>query len=349
MQTTHRLYQGDARELEAVDDASVDLVVTSPPYPMVEMWDESFTQQVPAVGDAIAAGDGRRAFELMHGVLDDAWDELERVVTDGGLVCINVGDATRSVDGDFRIYSNHARILTALQERGFVPLPGLLWRKPTNAATKFMGSGMVPPNAYPTLEHEHVLVCRNGSSSRSFPAGDTRRYESAYFWEERNTWFSDLWTEVMGADQTLSAATRERSGAFPLEIPYRLINMFSIYGDTVLDPFCGTGTTALGAMLAGRHSIGIDTDPVLLDAFGERLNDIEDRSESLVAERLEDHRSFVADHRASGGSFEYRCEHHDVPVKTRQERDMQLRIVDSVEPTDVGYTVSHVPYQSSDS
>lgn len=342
MRTTHRLVHGDARDLASVEDDSIDLVVTSPPYPMVSMWDETFAEMDPAVAEALDGGAGAAAFDRMHAQLDDAWAQLARVVVDGGIVCVNIGDATRSLDGSFRVYANHARVVDRLEGHGFSPLPGLIWRKPTNAATKFMGSGMLPPNAYPTLEHEHILICRMGSTQRSFPPGDDDRYASAYFWEERNDWFSDVWTDVTGVDQTLGAdAPRERSGAFPVTIPYRLISMFSVYGDTVLDPFAGTGTTTLAAMLAARSSVSVETEPRLLDTFPSRLESIEERSAALVRSRLSSHRRFVETHRAAGGDFGYTASRYDVPVKTRQERLIALRAVDEVEADGETYEVTH--------
>jgi DNA modification methylase len=84
METSHRLVTGDARSLSTVDDDAVELVVTSPPYPMIEMWDDLFTELDPGIGPLLADGDGRAAFERMHDVLDDVWDELQRVLVDGG-------------------------------------------------------------------------------------------------------------------------------------------------------------------------------------------------------------------------------------------------------------------------
>ena len=350
METTHRVFVGDSRQLEAIDDASVELVVTSPPYPMIEMWDDLFAELDPAVGDALESGDGRAAFEAMHAQLDRVWDELERVLVDGGIACINVGDATRSVDGSFRVYPNHARVLEAFQSRGFDPLPDVLWRKPANSAAKFMGSGMIPPNAYVTLEHEYVLVFRKGSESRSFEPGADRRYEAAYFWEERNRWFSDVWTEVRGELQSLESTDeelRDRSAAYPLEIPYRLICMYSTYGDTVLDPFWGTGTTTLAAMCAGRHSVGSERETAFPEAFDDDVGDVASLSRSIARERLERHREFVRQRRADGAGFEYEATHYDTPVVTKMERDVRLREVAGIDPletdADYGYRVAHRP------
>ncbi len=341
MRTEHALHAGDARDLALADD-SVELVVTSPPYPMIEMWDETFASLDPGIDEALEAGDDDRAFESMHRVLDEVWDELDRVLCDGGIACINVGDATRTVEHTFQTYPNHVRVTGAFRDRGFVSLPGILWRKPTNSAAKFMGSGMVPTNAYPTLEHEHVLVFRKGGP-RSFEPHSEQRYESAYFWEERNRWFSDLWSDIRGTDQRLDAEIRERSGAYPFELPYRLINMFSIRGDTVCDPFWGTGTTTLAAMVAGRDSVGYELDSGLIEAFSERLNDLPAFSERIAETRLADHEAFVE--RVGPEELSYEAEHYDVPVRTKQERRIRLYAVESVEPTDAGYAVEHRPFE----
>jgi DNA modification methylase len=240
-----------------------------------------------------------------------------------------VGDATRTVGGTFQQYPNHVEITRRLRGHGLSALPDIVWRKPTNSAAKFMGSGMLPPNAYPTLEHEHLLVFRNGDT-RSFPPGDDARYGSAYFWEERNEWFSDLW-EITGTRQSLPGQVRARSGAFPLDLPLRLVLMFSVYGDTVLDPFWGTGTTSMAALAAGRRSVGVEREPDLVRAFEERVGEAPRISEALATERLDRHREFVAERQAAGEEPGYEAEHYEFPVVTKQERSIQLRVVGSVE------------------
>ncbi len=348
LETTHRVHAADARNLDEVADDSVDLVVTSPPYPMVEMWDDLFTNLDPAIGEFLDAGKEEAAFEAMHGVLDSVWNELERVVTPGGIVCLNVGDATRTLDGQFRVFPNHARLIEAMEQRGFHPLPDVLWHKPTNSAAKFMGSGMVPPSAYVTLEHEYILVFRNGTR-RSFEPGADCRYEAAYFWEERNRWFTDVWTDVRGRLQTLSDDDlRERAGAYPFEIPYRLCNMYSVYGDTVLDPFWGTGTTTLAAMVAGRDSVGYELDEQFVAHFEGRLPDLADISESVITSRLEAHREFVRERTENGNSLDYDAEHYDFPVVTSQERNIRLYEVTGVESESTTGGPYHVQYRATE-
>jgi len=344
METTHRVVVGDSRDLALPDD-SVDLVVTSPPYPMIEMWDDAFRSMSDDAAAALSAGDGERAFEAMHTVLDDVWAELKRVLCPGGIACVNVGDATRTLDDRFRVYPNHARVLSAFEALGFDPLPDILWRKPANSAAKFMGSGMVPPNAYVTLEHEYVLVFRNGERRAFEPRAD-RRYEAAYFWEERNRWFSDVWTDVQGTGQGLDDDdTRERSAAFPFAVPYRLVNMYSVYGDTVLDPFWGTGTTSLAAMVGARNSVGVERDADVVAGFEERVTEVPALSERVGRERLADHDSFVREVREEGDSLGYEAEHYDVPVRTKQERGIRLYAVDDLTETAEGYRATHRPVE----
>ena len=347
LSTTHRIYAGDARELGEVGKHSGDLGVPSPPYPMIEMWDELFTELSPAVGEHLAANDGAAAFDAMHGVLEAVWDELARVVSPGGIVCINVGDATRTVGGQFRVYPNHARITEAFEGRGFDPLPDILWHKPANSAAKFMGSGMLPPSAYVTLEHEYILVFRK-EPRREFEPGADRRYEAAYFWEERNRWFTDLWTDIRGRLQDLpDDELRDRAAAFPFEIPYRLCSMYSVYGDTVLDPFWGTGTTTLAAMAAGRNSIGYERERSFLDHFEEQVPDIPEISRSVAERRIDNHRQFIDEQTEEGTTPDYEAEHYEFPVMTSQEQRIRLYVVDSVSDRQDGYELTYVPAEET--
>jgi site-specific DNA-methyltransferase (cytosine-N4-specific) len=339
MNTTHAVHAGDARDLPLPDDA-VDLVVTSPPYPMVELWDEAFTATAPGVESALDEGDGAAAFAAMHDALDEAWAEVARVLAPGGVACVVVGDAARTLDR-FRLYRNRDRVGAAFESLGFDPLPDVVWRKPANSAAKFMGSGMVPPNAYVTLEHESILIFRNGAR-RSFDPGADRRYEAAYFWEERNRWFSDVWTDVRGVTQETSEGPRDRTAAYPFAVPYRLVNMYSVYGDSVLDPFWGTGTTTLAAMVAGRSSAGVERHADLVDAFADRAAEAPRLSREVTATRLADHADFVADEDADHG---YESVHYDVPVRTKQERRLRLYEVAEVRETGEGYAATHAPVE----
>ena len=316
---------------------------------MIEMWDELFSELDSEIAAALEAGEGQAAFARMHEELEKVWTEVSRVLVDGGIACINVGDATRKVDGSFRVFQNHSRIIDAFEDLGFEPLPELLWRKPVNSGAKFMGSGMLPPNAYVTLEHEYILVFRNGKDSRAFEPGSERRYSSAYFWEERNQWFSDVWMEIKGEFQALERSeARERSAAYPFEIPYRLISMYSVYGDTVLDPFWGTGTTSCAAMVAGRNSVGYELDAEFVQLFEQRVEAVPEYSREVVEQRLDDHKEFVEERLSEGKDFKYRADNYDFPVTTKQEKPIRFYTVSDIRETKEGYEASHTPVEETD-
>ena len=338
MKTEHRILIGDARDLGEVADASVHAVVTSPPYPMIQMWDGLFCALNPAIEPALEA-DSMLAFELMHRELDRVWRECARVLVPGGLMCVNVGDATRTIGGQFRLFSNHTRITSAFGQLDFTPLPDVLWRKQTNAPNKFMGSGMLPAGAYVTYEHEYVLIARKGKL-RTFRSDAEKRIrrQSAFFWEERNVWFSDVWTDLKGVSQELiDRATRDRSGAFPFELPYRLIQMHSVYGDTILDPFLGTGTTMLAGLTCARSTVGFEIDPDLRDVISLSTRSIVEDGNARIDERLSAHREFVRRREEAGRASRHRNEEYGFAVVTGQERNLVLLRPVGVEETSSGH------------
>lgn len=327
MPTSHRMIFSNASRLQDIDDESLDLVVTSPPYPMIAMWDEIMAEQNPAIRHSLETGDGAGAFELMHLELDKVWRETIRVIKPGGMICINIGDAARTIKGDFTLYNNHSRIVQYFCGAGMTNLPNIVWRKATNAPNKFMGSGMLPAGAYVTLEHEYILLFRKGGKREYTPEKAAIRKKSAYFWEERNAWFSDLWTLTGTSQPMKNYGTRLRNGAYPFEIPYRLINMFSIKYDVVLDPFAGTGTTMLAAMAAERNSLNIEIDPLMKSHILDRVNKKAVAAlNNRIRERLNAHSQFVQRRKAEKGSgyFKYINDCHRFPVMTSQETALQL-------------------------
>ena len=326
MKTIHKIFFQDARDLKEIPSESVDLVVTSPPYPMIDMWDDMFSNQNIEIERALAGGDGRQAYELMHKILDSVWDELFRVLKEGRFACINIGDATRKIEGDFCLYPNHARILNYLLSIGFSALPDILWRKQTNAPNKFMGSGMLPAGAYVTLEHEYILIVRKGSK-REFKTDEEKknRRESALFWEERNSWYSDIWTDIKGTEQKLlNTTSRLRSAAFPFNLAYRLISMYSVKGDVVLDPFLGTGTTIAAAMTSERNSIGAEIDKSFQQAICPIAHHIVDFSNDYLHDRLLRHFEFVNKWIQNSKPLKYTSKHYGFPVVTSQEQFILL-------------------------
>ena len=336
MRTDHRIVYGDSNRMDRVESKSVDLVVTSPPYPMIEMWDNMFSLQDASVAKALKKGAGADAFERMHRVLDRVWGEVYRVLKPGGFACINIGDATRTINGNFVLYTNHSRILQCTLALGFTALPCVLWRKQTNAPNKFMGSGMLPAGAYVTLEHEYVLVLRKGPK-RVFGKENQKmmRRESAFFWEERNAWFSDVWFDIKGTPQGLNDKdARKRSAAFPFELVYRLINMYAAKNDTVLDPFLGTGTTTFAAMASGRNSIGYDIDSTLENTILKGKGAVVETAKRVYHRRLRQHIAFVVQRLNTKGGLKYDNMHYGFPVITNQEK--MLLFNDPINVTDKG-------------
>ncbi|MCK5782980.1 MAG: site-specific DNA-methyltransferase [Desulfobacterales bacterium] len=335
MKTTHTVKFENSTNMGAVPSESVNLVVTSPPYPMIEMWDDIFSRQSFAVKEALKKQDGPKAFELMNKVLDPVWDEVFRILKPGGFACINIGDATRTVNGNFMLYPNHSRILTHMLKLGFTSLPVILWRKQTNAPNKFMGSGMLPAGAYVTLEHEYILILRKGAK-RIFTSEKEKqnRRLSAIFWEERNNWFSDVWMDLKGTVQKLTDKTvRKRSGAFPFELPYRLINMYSAKGDTVVDPFFGIGTTMIAAMAACRNSIGFEIDAGFRDTIFSRAETALEFSNAQIKNRMNRHFEFIEERLRKNGGFKHENIHYKFPVITNQEKELLMNQLISVKKT----------------
>ncbi len=331
IQTFHRLLRADSRDLSAIPRESIDLVVTSPPYPMIRMWDALFARLNPEVDLALERQDGPVAFELMHAELEKVWGQLWRALKPGAWVCLNVGDATRRIGGNFRLYANQARITQSFQRQGFQSFPMILWRKQTNAPNKFLGSGVLPAGAYVTLEHEYILIFRKGAK-RQFEAGEQveNRRRSALFWEERNRWFSDLW-DFKGARQSLNqAGARQRSAAFPFELAYRLIHMYSVRGDQVLDPFLGTGTTMFASMAACRNCIGVEIDAGLSTLVDQECERVLQLARERAGRRLAEHREFMAEYEAAGGTAKHCHRRYGVSVVTAQETDLILDLVRSV-------------------
>ena len=280
MLSHHKIIIGNSQQMPELADGSIQLMVTSPPYPMIKMWDSLYIKADPKIAELWhkLEADGteetvRRIYDAMHDHLAKVWRETYRILVDGGIACINVGDATRTLNGKFQLFPNHARIMEICEKIGFTTLPYILWKKPTTKPKykgkgAFLGSGFLPPNAYVTLDCEFILIFRKGNLRR-FQPKDPQRYDSAFTKPQRDEWFSQIWT-LKGTRQTTSELER-RTAAFPDEIADRLIKMFSVKGDTVLDPFLGSGTTAKVALKNERNSIGYEADKNLLKLIGRKI------------------------------------------------------------------------------
>ncbi|MEM2004435.1 MAG: DNA methyltransferase, partial [Nitrososphaerota archaeon] len=218
---------GDSRTLKELDDKSVHLMVTSPPYPMIEIWDSQFRTLDKRIDELWIKMEeckddqeklyfAEKIYDLMHENLASTWKEVYRVLVEGGIACINIGDATRSIGNIFKLFPNHARTIELCERIGFTTLPYILWKKPTTKPKykgkgAFLGSGFLPPNAYVTLDCEYILIFRKGKL-REFEPNDPLRYASKYTKEERDSWFTQIW-DIPGAKQELSEVER-RAAAF---------------------------------------------------------------------------------------------------------------------------------------
>ncbi|MEM2130349.1 MAG: site-specific DNA-methyltransferase [Candidatus Bathyarchaeia archaeon] len=285
LKTEHKIIIGNSERMSELEDKSVHLMVTSPPYPMIEIWDDLFARLDAKIAErwrdlkAESAEENKERivveiYGLMHENLAKVWKEVYRVLVDGGIACINIGDATRTVNSRFRLFPNHSKVIEHCEKIGFSALPHLLWKKPTTKPKykgkgAFLGSGFLPPNAYVTLDCEYILIFRKGGL-RKFDRHDPRRYQSAFTKEERDFWFTQIW-DIVGTKQTESEIER-RIAAFPEEVVYRLIRMFSIKGDVVLDPFLGSGTTTKVAIDCERNSVGYEVDEALLPLIKRKIN-----------------------------------------------------------------------------
>ena len=256
--TRHRLIQGDARDLSFLPDASIHLVVTSPPYWTLKRYNEH-PDQLGHVKD----------YEEFLGELEKVWRECFRVLVPGGrLVCV-VGDVclSRRAFGRHVVVPLHADIAVMCRKIGFDNLNPIIWHKIANASfevengSKFLGKPY-EPNAIIKNDIEFILMQRKPGGYRR--PTQYQRDKSRMSKEEFDAWFRQFWN-IPGE------STRKHPAPFPFELAYRLVRMFSFVEDTVLDPFCGTGTTMLAAMKTGRNSIGIEIDPHYIDITERRL------------------------------------------------------------------------------
>lgn len=257
--TTHRLVHADARDLSFIADESVHLAVTSPPYWTLKRYEEH-PDQLGHVAD----------YEAFLECLKLVWKECYRVLVPGGrLVCV-VGDVclSRRAFGRHVVVPLHADICVICRRIGFDNLNPIIWHKIANAkyevqnGTKFLGKPY-EPNAIIKNDIEFILMQRKPGGYRQ-PTPQQRKL-SLLSKKEYGEWFVQFW-------RITGASTKEHPAPFPLELAYRLIRMFSFVGDTVLDPFLGSGTTMLAAMKGDRNSIGIEIEPAYLRIARRRIS-----------------------------------------------------------------------------
>ena len=258
MSTRHLLVFGDSRRLALLPNASIDLIVTSPPY-----W------QLKDYGNENQLG-FNDTYEDYINNLNIVWAECFRVLKEGCRLCINIGDqfARSAYYGRYKVIPIHSEVIRFCESVGFDYMGDIIWQKPTNMHTsggqKVMGSYPYPRNGIIKIDFEHILLFKKQGTPPAVT--NSQRNASKLSQEEWNEYFRSHWT--------FSGARQDRHMAvFPEELPKRLIRMFSFAGDTILDPFMGSGTTALAAARCGRNSIGYEINKDYYVFYKEKVVD----------------------------------------------------------------------------
>ncbi len=258
--TRHDLRLGDSRSLQA---EGVHLVLTSPPYWTLKEYRKS-EGQLGFVAD----------YEVFLGELDKVWERCHKALVPGGrLICV-VGDvclSRRNNAGRHMVMPLHSSIQEHCRQIGYDNLAPIIWHKIANAKLESEGNGSsfmgkpYEPNAVIKNDIEFILMQRKPGGYRA-PSVATRVL-SVIPEDLHREWFQQIWTGLPGA------STRNHPAPYPVELAERLIRMFSFVGDTVLDPFMGTGTTNIAASMWGRNSIGVEVDPHYFEFARKRLED----------------------------------------------------------------------------
>jgi len=276
VKTTHKIIFGDARNMDLIDDESIDLIVTSPPY-----W------QLKDYGDKRQIG-YYDSYEYYINNLNIVWQEAFRVLKSGCRMCINIGDQfARSVYyGRYKVIPIRTEIIKFCEILGLDYMGAIIWQKVTTTNTSggavIMGSYPFPRNGILKLDYEFILLFKKKGKSRR--ASNERKEMSRLSPDEWNTFFSGHW-KFPGEKQSRHLAS------FPIELPNRLIRMFSFVGDTILDPFLGSGTTSVSAKSLNRNSIGIEINGEFLPIIKSKLRKFEPqqpKDSELVLEYQQD-------------------------------------------------------------
>jgi DNA modification methylase len=260
--TAHRLHLGDARDLSWIPDGTVHLVVTSPPYWTLKDYAPGNEHQMGCIDN----------YERFLSELDRVWSECTRVLVGGGRICCVVGDVciARKRGGRHHLVPLHADIQVRARKLGLDCLQPILWNKIANGAREAEGNGAgfygkpYQPGGIVKNDIEYILFLRKGGEYRNTPT--LQKALSMLTKDEMKTWFRSIWSDLRGA------STRDGHPApFPVEIAERLITMFSFAGDTVLDPFAGTGSTSQAAIMSGRNSIANEIEAVYVEIARQRI------------------------------------------------------------------------------
>ncbi|MDW8464868.1 MAG: site-specific DNA-methyltransferase [Chloroherpetonaceae bacterium] len=254
--TTHKIIFADSRRMLEVPNESVHLIVTSPPY-----W------QLKDYGSPNQIG-FNDSYEDYINNLNLVWKECYRVLHNGCRLCINIGDqfARAVYYGRYKVIPIHTEIIKFCEAIGFNYMGKIIWQKVTTCNTTggaaVMGSFPYPRNGIVKIDYEYILLFKKGGA----PPKVSREAK------ERSKLTPEEWNEYFSGHWTFSGERQDKHLAmFPEELPRRLIKMFSFVGETVLDPFLGSGTTSLAARRLRRHSIGYEVNEQFLPIIAEKL------------------------------------------------------------------------------
>ena len=272
--TKHRIHLGDARDLAWIPDASVHLIVTSPPY-----W--TLKQYAPGNSDQMGHFED---YEHFLAQLDRVWRECARVLVGGGRICCVVGDVCvpRKRGGRHYLVPLHSDIQVRARKLGLDCLQPIFWHKISNGVTEAEGNGAgfygkpYQPGGIIKNDVEYILFLRKGGEYRTTPA--IQKALSMLNREEMTSWQRSIWVDPRGA------STRDGHPApYPVELAERLIRLFSFAGDTVLDPFAGTGSTSRAAIISGRNSIANEIEPAYVEIARRRIAEAARQPRSIGA------------------------------------------------------------------
>jgi DNA modification methylase len=260
-QTAHELILADSRDASQLAENSIHLVVTSPPYWTLKRYNES-DDQLGHVAD----------YDAFMDALDAVWKHCFRALVPGGRLVVNIGDvclSRRKNNGRHTVVPLHATIQERCKQIGFDNLAPIIWHKIANANYEAGGGGFLgkpyEPNSVIKNDIEFILMQRKPGGYRS--PTKTERLLSVISAENYQLWFRQIWSDLPGM------STAKHPAPYPVEFAERLVRMFSFVGDTVLDPFMGTGSTNIACARWGRNSIGIEVDPKYFEIARHRVGD----------------------------------------------------------------------------
>ncbi|MFW6262516.1 MAG: DNA methyltransferase [Thermotogota bacterium] len=254
--TNHKIINGDSRNMKEIPDSSIQLVITSPPY-----W------QLKDYGDERQIGFDN-SYEEYINELNMVWHECHRVLENGCRLCVNIGDQfARSVYyGRYKVIPIRTEIIRFCETIGFDYMGAIIWQKRTTTNTtggaSIMGSYPYPRNGILSIDYEFILLFKKLGKVRTIRK--EQKEASALTKEEWKEYFSGHWN-FAGEKQG------KHHAMFPVELPHRLIKMFSFQNETVLDPFLGSGTTLLAAKINNRNSVGYEINKVFIPIIKKRL------------------------------------------------------------------------------